>query len=223
MNKLQLISLILQQKLPWIPARIILAFFCDFKVTGLENFKELKGNAIFACNHTSEIDIIILPAAIPLFSHFSPMFYTSREKEFYGGSGWRRHFYGGTLFRILGSYPAIVGLQDYEKALARQIQIINNGRNMCIFPEGRTTPNGVIQPAKGGVVFLSYKTKTPIIPVKISGAFRFSVKKFLMRKVRLSVSFGKPIYLYSQDDDYIPIKECRTKANDIMAIINSMV
>ncbi len=223
MNKLYLINLLILQKFPWVPVRLFLAFFSNFEVRGLENLKEIKGNAIFACNHASEIDIFLLPAAIPFWSHFSPMFYTSRESEFYGGSGWRRHFYGGLLFKMLGSYPVVVGLRDYKKALSNQIRIVNDGRNMCIFPEGRTTPNGIIQPAKGGIAYLSYLTKAPIVPVRFGGTFRFSVKDFFMRRIKLSVSFGKPIYLSSQNDSSIPIKECKDQANIVMNIIKNMV
>jgi len=223
MKKWYIISLLIQQKLPWVPTRLFLALFSNFEVRGLENLKEIKKNAIFACNHASETDIFLLPAAIPFWSHFSPMFYTSRENEFYGGSGWRRHFYGGILFKILGSYPVVVGLRDYKKALVNQIRIVNNGRNLCVFPEGRTTPNGIIQPAKGGVAYLSYLTKVPIIPVRIDGTFRFSAKNFFMRKIKLSVSFGKPIYLSSKDESSIPVKECKDRANDIMDIIKNMV
>jgi len=223
MNKLYLISLLVQQKAPWIPVRMLLLFFSSFEVKGLENLNEIKGNAIFACNHSSEIDIPLLPAALPFWSHFSPMFYASRESEFYGGSGWRRHFYGGFLFRALGSYPLVVGLRDYKKALSHQIRIINAGKSLCIFPEGRTTPNGIIQSAKGGVAYLAYITNVPIVPVRLDGTFRFSVKRFFLRKIKLSVSFGEPLYLSSEDESSIPIDECRDRANEIMSIIKNMV
>jgi 1-acyl-sn-glycerol-3-phosphate acyltransferase len=223
MNTLNLISLLIQQKAPWIPARLFLAIFGNFKIRGLENLKEINRNAIFACNHASEIDIFLLPAAIPFWSHFSPMFYTSRESGFYGGSGWRRHFYGGLLFKILGSYPVTVDLRNYSKALSNQIHIVNDGRSLCIFPEGQTTPNGIIQRAKGGVVYLAYITNVPIVPVRLNGTFHFSIKDFFMRKTKLSVSFGKPIYLSAQNESSIPIGECKNRANDIMNIIKNMV
>ncbi len=223
MNKFYIISLLIQQKLPWVPVRILLVLFAHFKVTGLENLKGIKGNAIFACNHASELDIPLLPAAIPFWSHFSPMLYASRESGFYGGSGWRRHFYGGVFFNFLGSYPVVVGLRNYKKALSHQIRIINTGNSLCIFPEGRTTPNGIIQGAKGGVAYLAYITNVPIVPVKLGGTFRFSIKNFLLRKIKLSVSFGKPIYLSVNNEVDIPIKECKDRANEVMDVIKKMV
>ena len=157
-------------------------FFGHLEVKGLENLKEIRGNAILACNHASELDPILPPISLPFLSHFSPMFYASREKKFYGGCGWRQHLYGGNFFKAWGSYQVLVGLHDYEKALANQIRIVNNGGTMCYFPEGRTTPNGEIQPAKGGVVYLAYVTKVPIIPVRLDGTFRLSAKDFFLEK-----------------------------------------
>jgi 1-acyl-sn-glycerol-3-phosphate acyltransferase len=207
-KKWYFISPLILQKIIWIPTNIILRFFGRLEIKGLENLKEIKGNAILACNHGSELDPIIPPAALPFWSHFSPMFYTSRENKFYGGSGWRRHFYGGNFFKAWGSYQVVVGLHDYEKSLANQIRIINDGGTMCYFPEGRTTPNGMIQPAKGGVAYLAYITKVPIVPVRLEGMFHLSVKDFFLRKRKLSITFGKPIYITSNDNT-ISTEECK--------------
>src|ERR1051325_4538125 len=108
---------LLLQKLIWVPTRGILGFFGRFEVYGLENLHKVGSNAIFACNHTSELDPILLPAAIPFWSHFSPIFYTSRGRKFYVNSGWRQHFYGGILFKMWGAFPIFSGLRDYEKSL----------------------------------------------------------------------------------------------------------
>jgi 1-acyl-sn-glycerol-3-phosphate acyltransferase len=201
-----------------------LILFGHLEVKGLENLKEIKSNVILACNHASELDPILPPAALPFWSHFSPMFYVSREKEFYGGSGWRRHFYGGNFFKAWGAYQVIVGLCDYEKALANQICIAKEGGTICIFPEGRTTPNGTIQMAKGGVAYLAYITKIPVVPVRLEGTFHLHIKDFFMRRRRLSITFGKPIYVHSQSDHPpIPIKEFKTQASIIMNAVKDMI
>lgn len=220
---LNLLSLLIQQKAPWVIVRIFLAAFCNFEVRGLDNLRKVNGNAIFACNHTSELDIILLPAALPFWSKHSPMFYTSREKSFYGGLGWRRHFYGGILFKLLGSYPVVVGLHDYNKSLSNQIRILRDRRNLCIFPEGRTTPNGEVQSFKSGVAYISYITSVPIIPVKILGIFRFSVKRLLMRKIHLAVCFGDPIFLPAKNEYSLTMEECKDTTNSLRNIIINMV
>ena len=223
MKKWYFISPLVLQKIIWIPTRLILKFFGHLEIKGLENIKGIKGNIILACNHTSELDPILPPAALPFWSHFSPMFYASREPRFYGGSGWRRHFYGGTFFEVWGSYQVFVGLHDYEKALVNQIRILNDGGTLCIFPEGRTTPNGQIQSGKGGVIYLAHVTGVPIVPVHLGGLFRLSMKDFFFRKRKLSVTFGRPIYVSSPDSAEISLSEFKEQANNLMGIVRDMV
>jgi 1-acyl-sn-glycerol-3-phosphate acyltransferase len=191
--KFYFLSPLILQKLIWIPTNILLRGFGRLKIRGTENLEGLKGPVIFACNHTSETDPFFVPASLPFFSRFSPIFYTSRESKFYVNSGWRKYFYGGTFFKAWGSYPVHVGLHDYEKSLAHHIDILRAGGSLCIFPEGRTTPDGNIQPAKGGVSYLAYVTGAPVVPVRIGGVFRFSFKDFLLGRRHLSIAYGKPM------------------------------
>lgn len=182
------------QKLIWIPTRLSLRFFGRLQISGLENLKDLKGNVIFACNHESELDPFFVPASLPFFSRYSPIFYVTREKSFYDESGWRQLFYGGIFFRMWGGYPAFVGLKDYEKSIKEHIRIVNEGCSMCVFPEGGKTHDGKLQPAKGGIAYLSERTGRPIIPVAISGTYQTSAKKFFTRNRHMKIIFGKPIY-----------------------------
>ena len=224
MKKLYFISPLFLQKLIWIPTRLILKFFGHLEVRGLENIRDIKTNVIFACNHCSELDPILIPASLPFWSKFSPIFYVSREQKFYGGSGWRRHFYGGFFFECWGSYAVQVGLRDYEKSLAKHIDIIGNGGSICIFPEGRTTPNGIMQPAKGGVAYLSHVTRVPIVPVMINGTYRLYFRDFLLRKTRLSVIFGKPIYVRDNNEKLseISVEYMKEYAEKVLNIIKGM-
>ena len=195
MKDLYFISPLILQKIIWVPTRVILMYFGHLEIRGMENLSAINGNAIFACNHTSETDPLMIPASLSFFSRFSPIFYTSRENKFYKNSGWRKHFYGGYLFKAWGSYPVNVGLRDYEKSLLRHIRILNDGGNLCFFPEGKITPDGNIQTAKGGLAFLAYKTKKPIVPVKLCGAYDMSFADFVLRRRKMSITFGKPLYV----------------------------
>jgi 1-acyl-sn-glycerol-3-phosphate acyltransferase len=217
------ISPLFLQKIIWIPTRFVLKFFGHLEMTGLENIKDIKSNIIFACNHTSELDPVLIPASLPFRSRQSPMFYVSREKKFYGASGWRRHFYGGLFFRLWGSYPVYVGLRDYGKSLAQHIKIVNDGFSICIFPEGRTTPNGVIQIAKGGVSYLSHVTNVPVVPVRIDGNFRLTLKDFILRKRTLRVIFGEPIYPIAGSIESVSIEVHKKHANNIINTVKNML
>ena len=183
------------QNLIWIPTQIILRFFGHFKVVGRENLRGLKGAVIFAGNHTSELDPILLPASFPWFSRFFPMFYVSREKTFYDTRKLLKHiFYGGLFFELWGAYETHVGLHNYEISLNPHIKILKGGHSLSIFPEGKKSFDGIPHEGKGGVAFLSHITGAPIVPVAVSGAFKTRPRDFFSFKKHLTISFGKPIY-----------------------------
>jgi len=191
--KIYFLAPLILQKLIWIPTRVLLFVFGNLQVTGLENLKNLKKSAIFVCNHASELDPVLIPASLPFFSRFSPIFYASREEKFYSNSGWRRHLYGGSLFKIWGAYPVFTGLKDYEKSLSHQIRIVRDSGSLCVFPEGRITSDGRMQPARGGVAFLAEYTNSFIVPVALSGVYKLSLSSFLLRNRKITVNFGPPV------------------------------
>ncbi len=197
LNPRFLVPLILQ-KLIWIPTRLILIICGRLEVKGLEHLRELETRSpqlpiIFTCNHSSEIDPFLVPASLPFFSRFSPIFYAVREKKFYDGNGWRKHLFNGWFINMWGGYSALTGLRDYEKSLAEHIIILRNGGNFCVFPEGGITRDGTLQPAKGGVSFLAHSAPCVIVPVAISGVYGVSVADFFSGKRRITVRFGEPI------------------------------
>lgn len=171
-------------------------FFGHLEIRGSENLKAIgrdgKG-VIFAVNHTGELDAIIVPASLPFLSRLMPMFYTSREKDFYQNCGWRKIFYGGLLFKLWGAHPVKVGLMNYELSLQTHIDIINHGNTVMIFPEGSTTKDGNLKKSKGGITYLSHITGAPIVPIYISGVFRLRMKEWFSRQRRVKITFGKPI------------------------------
>lgn len=185
---------LLLQKLIWIPTRLTLSVFGNLSIRGLENLNEITGNVIFAANHAGEIDPFLIPASLPFWSRFSPLFYATREKSFYDTNGWRKHLFGGFFINAWGGYGVKVGLNNYEESLVEHIHIGQDGGSFCIFPEGGITPDGNLRQGKGGVAYLAARTGMAIIPVAFSGTYKTSVSDFFCRKRKIIVSFGKPIY-----------------------------
>ena len=220
--KLYFLSPLIIQKIIWIPVRISLSFGGHWKISGLDNLKGLNKPIIFACNHTSEMDPFFVPASLSFFSRFSPIFYTSRERAFYDGSGWRKYFYGGILFKMLGSYPVRVGLNDYEKSMTHHIEILRDNGSLCIFPEGRITPDGTIQPAKGGIAYLAHKVDAIIVPVYFSNTFRLSFADLVRRKRHISITFGKSIKTKDILGSNPTIDDFKNYANMIMGEIGKL-
>lgn len=191
------------QTFSWFLVRPTLFLFTDLKIVGKDNLNLVDTDcAIFASNHTSEMDPIITTTAIGPFSKFLPMFFVSRESNFYTGSGWRNNIYGGRLFALFGAYPVYSGEKDYKISLATHIKILLDKRSIYIFPEGTRFKNKeVTDKAHGGVAFLSSNTGLPIVPIAIKGASDTTLFSFFLRRKKYSVSFGKPIYPKDIFDD----------------------
>jgi 1-acyl-sn-glycerol-3-phosphate acyltransferase len=179
------------QTIVWIPAQIILRFFLHFRVEGYERIKHVRGPVIFVSNHTSYWDPIMIPAALPLFSRFFPMMYVAREHAYY----YRMNkFIPIWAFQIWGAHPARGGLRDYSQSLKNHERFLNQGRSLCMFPEG-TLPKeeGNVHPFKGGIGYLVCHTKATIIPISITSMFYVTAKDFFSRKRHATLTFGEPI------------------------------
>ncbi len=195
MNTFEKISPLILQTLIWIPTRLILWVFSGFKVSGLENLKGLKTGVIFAANHSRSLDPIVLPAALPFFSRFMPIFYTSRERTFYKVKAWwEKILYSESWFNAWGAHKVVVGQKNFEIALEKHIKILKSGKSLFIFPEGGTTKDGKLKPGKPGIAYLADKLSTPVVPVAIEGNYGLTMKKFFRGKANISVTFGKPVY-----------------------------
>lgn len=181
------------QTLIWIPTRVLFVIFLRFNITGRNNTKGFKKGVIFAMNHMSELDPILLPASLNPFSKIMPMYYVSKDKSAYKHLGIRGTMYGGKFFRLWGAHPVTVGLKNYDKSLARHIKLLEKGKSVCIFPEGRKSDDAGLQEPKGGVVALAKATGRPVVPVAVSGHFKMSVKDFFLCYRSVMISFGDPI------------------------------
>lgn len=184
-----------------------LRFFVRIRILGSEFLRGHKQGVIFASNHVSEFDPILIPATQNLFSRLMPMFYLARERAFYEKRGLAKYIYGGTFFKIWGAYPVTIGTGDYERALKNHIQILECGKSVCIFPEGGKTRDGKIGKGKPGVAYLLWRTGRPVIPVAIHGHHQMGLKDFFSRKHSLTISYGKPITkreLFGKNADIVP-------------------
>lgn len=195
MNRVFYVSPLVHQTLVWPIARPMFRFFLHLKIKGVERLDNLPRDKgiIFATNHTSELDPILVPASLRFLSPFMPIFYTSREQSFYKRSGWRQFFYGGLLFKLWGSHSVKSGHKDYGISLATHILLLKNGKSLCIFPEGRESRDGSLGPAHGGVAFLSHETGAPVVPVAIKGVLKLTMREFLCRTRHVEIIFGEPL------------------------------
>jgi|SRR3989344_397060 len=174
--------------------RTTFIFFADMQVSGLRNLRGIDRSrgVIFASNHSSQIDVILIPSALPLFSRFLPMYFVSLESKYYRRFPIGKYLYGGILFDILGGITAKKGLRNYSLSLVNHVDLLCHGGSLCIFPEGQVIPGRGTGSAKGGVAYLAEATGATIVPVALSENHDLHIIDFLLLRRRMNVTFGSP-------------------------------
>ena len=145
---------------------------------------------IFAPNHTSHLDGVLVHEALPHKIRTKTV--QGAAADLWGKKRWKRF----VAHYILSAYllPREGAVQE---GIEKTAQFLDKGFNVIIFPEGELSPTGELLPFKGGVGFLATTMRVPVVPVYISGAFEIWKRgeNFTRRRGRAKVFFGEPIYL----------------------------
>jgi 1-acyl-sn-glycerol-3-phosphate acyltransferase len=82
-----------------------------------------------------------------------------------------------------------------RSALKALIRVLRAGECVLVFPEGSRTPDGNLQPALPGVGLVIARTRAPVVPMRIFGAFdAWPIGGKLKVGRRITIVVGKPIY-----------------------------
>ncbi len=157
--------------------------------------KKGKG-MLFAANHASELDGPFIRTFLPFPVFTNPMYFVAMTSDQYnrGTFDWRTYIYGGFMFKLLGAFPAFKGMRDYQASLTNHIELLEQQKMVCIFPEGKINRDKTkAVEARGGVSFLAEFTDTNIIPVFIQGLEDVPWKKaFLLKRPKIIIEY-KPM------------------------------
>lgn len=162
-------------------AWLFLRIFYRLKVYGQEHFFE--GAAIIAANHVSFLDPPILGVSWPEEVHF-----LAKQSLF--------------TIPILGWVIAKVNTHPLkgdggDLAVVKAIcQLLNEGKKVILFPEGKRSYDNTLSPIKPGISLLLSKTHAAVIPSYVFGTFeawpRIRVFPKLWKKV--GCVFGSPLF-----------------------------
>jgi len=136
--------------------RVLFVYECE----GAHNVPT-TGGAVVAANHPSYLDPILVSLGL------------GRPVRFMAWDALFRVPVLGALMRSFGAFPVDVrrgqGRQAYEEAK----RLVRDGEVIGIFPEGRRSQTGWMEPAlREGAARLAWETGAPLVPATIVGAFR---------------------------------------------------
>jgi 1-acyl-sn-glycerol-3-phosphate acyltransferase len=172
----------------WILAHVMYRL----KIFGRENIP-LEGPAILVCNHVSLVDWLFIASASPRPVRFV-MHYEFLKTPF-----------AGKIFRDARVIP-IAGIKEnlgiLKSALQQISQELKKGEIVCIFPEGRLTEDGRLNPFRAGIERIVKNDPVPVIPMALRGVWGsfFSkaygkpmTKPFRRFWSRVSLAVGEPL------------------------------
>lgn len=165
---------------------IVLTIFRPW-VTGRENVPR-DGAVIFASNHLSFIDSIMLPLVLDRRISFLAKsdYFTGR-----GIKGWlTRTFFEGT-----GQLPIDrSGGKASEASLNTGLRVLAAGEQLGIYPEGTRSPDGRLYRGRTGVARMILEGRVTVVPVAMVGTEEvMPIGSRMPRLRRIGVVFGAPL------------------------------
>lgn len=128
-------------------------------VTGRDKLPS-EGAGIIVCNHVSYVDALIIMGA------------STRPIRFVMDKSISEMPLLKYLFRHAGVIPICSPRQSeatYNQAFESIHQALADGELVCIFPEGRLTPNGELGEFRPGIDKILARDSVPVIPMALNG------------------------------------------------------
>ncbi|MCK4578241.1 MAG: 1-acyl-sn-glycerol-3-phosphate acyltransferase [Candidatus Marinimicrobia bacterium] len=160
-------------------------------VTGLENL--VPGQRyIHICNHSSALDIPFALAYLP-----RPVVFMAKQELF------KIPLFGWAIWAA-GCIPVNrSNRKAARKSVERAIAMLREKPlSMVFFPEGTRTRSGELLPFKKGVFFLALKSRLPLAPMAVSGAFEaVPPEKLYLTNTPIDITIGMPLDTGNLGDD----------------------
>jgi len=192
-------------------ARITSVTLFDFRCVGRQNL-EFDGGALVLSTHQSHFDPVLIG-----LSYNGRMNYLARRSLF-------NNRLLGTVIYLLDAIEldrdrsGIAGLKETLKRL-------KGGKKVLVFPEGTRTSDGKIAPLKPGFLAVARRSKVPLVPVAITGAFEAlpRTSSFPIRyPIRMAIGEKLEAEMVANlsDDEVLKIlskrmHECYRRANEL--------
>lgn len=140
-------------------AWLLVHTFYRIRLVHQEHIPE-TGPAVLVCNHVSYVDAVVIMAESP-----RPIRFVMDHRIF-------RSPIAGWIFRHAKAIPIAPSHEDpalLERAYDACAAALAEGELICIFPEGKLTRTGEINPFRQGVARIVERTPVPVIPMALRG------------------------------------------------------
>jgi long-chain acyl-CoA synthetase len=179
------------------------------RVAGSERLSGESGPLLFVSNHVAMADQSLILAALP--GRFQRNLSIAMEGEKLWA--WRDPPKGTRLFtRLVGlmEYVLVVALfnvfplpqkSGFRKSFAFAGELMDRGYSVLVFPEGRRTRDGEMQPFMEGIGLLARQLGVKVVPLRIDGLYELKQRgKYFAQPGEIKVTIGEPLSFKDEDD-----------------------
>ena len=192
----------------------LIDFYVRTRTVGREVFDTLEHPVIFVANHSSHLDTPTILRALP--RKWRARTAVTAAADYFYNSRWKARGVA-LLFNTvpLGRQGGGMG----NGATDHVDRLIDEGWNLVMFPEGTRSRDGEIGQVRSGAAVIAAQHDIDIVPIYLSGTHeamppgqnwpRRIPGRFLSRRHRVEVRFGRPIRPRDPEERHEVIDEVR--------------
>ncbi|OQB16371.1 MAG: 1-acyl-sn-glycerol-3-phosphate acyltransferase [Candidatus Omnitrophica bacterium ADurb.Bin205] len=138
---------------------VILKLFFRLEIKGKENIPQ-NGPAVLVANHFSLLDPFVVTCCTNRIIHWLVASWVFRIKPF------------SFFAKRVPFFKVEPGKGNNKEALKQAANLLSQHRIVGVFPEGKLSRNGELNPFLSGAAYIGIKSKAPIIPLYIDGTYK---------------------------------------------------
>jgi long-chain acyl-CoA synthetase len=194
------------------------------KILGREQLRGVEGPLLVVSNHVGDVDPGFILTALPArFRHrlataaggeaLEALWTPPSNRNFLLRVYDRLQWFLGVSLLNLFPLPREAG---FRQSFAYAGTAVDRGYSVLVFPEGRHTKDGKINPFRAGIGLLAKNLAIPVLPMRIDGLFEVKQagKKFAP-PFRIVVRIGSPLRFAPEKDPQEIAKELQRAVEDL--------
>lgn len=175
---------------------------CRVRVRGTEHLANVTSPVLLISNHVTDVDAALIVSALP--AQWRARLAIAMDGERF--RDWRyppASTTGSSRLRLRLQYALVAALfnvfplpkqSGFRRSFAYAGRAMDEGWSILIFPEGRETKDGEIQPFMAGIGLLTAELNASVIPIKLEGLFQLKQQRqFFVPPGTVTVTFGEPV------------------------------
>ncbi len=175
---------------------------CWPRVRGRERLRDLRGPTLFIANHISMIDPGMILFALPWrFRHALAVAMGGERlrglRRGLEGTKWFERLLDRVKYLLVAAVFNVFALPQksgFRRSFAYAGEAVDRGYSLLVFPEGRTTEDGRMNPFMPGIGLLTEELDVTVAPIKIEGLFDLTAqRRYFSRPGTVTVTFGEPV------------------------------